>query len=277
MVKLIEKPAVFKVAAPTIDIDGLFEWIKFVGLEELTEDETTPLSQLIDNVCHSRDNDSESLIELAGRQCYNSYAKGRPQDAYLANILDQAHGSVTRHSHFSFMICNVSRTLTHEFVRHAAGVAISQQSQRYINSKNLGFVVPPLMLIDRDEDDIEYFRQGCYDTSQQYEEWQRVYTKKVEKLHNLTSHEKRKRINEAARSILPGCIETGLTWTANIQALRFVIQTRGTIHADLEIRRLAVELLKVSRQYAPILFADLVEFTDTDGLSSVKSTEGYRI
>ena len=41
------------------------------------------------------------------------------------------------------MITGVSRSLTHELVRHRAGFAYSQRSQRFVDESDSPFVVPP--------------------------------------------------------------------------------------------------------------------------------------
>jgi thymidylate synthase (FAD) len=85
------------------------------------------------------------LPELAGRICYDSYKNPRPGGnvAYLCHLKEVGHGSVLEHSHFTLLLTGVSRSLTHELVRHRAGMGYSQESQRYVDATNTGFVVPP--------------------------------------------------------------------------------------------------------------------------------------
>lgn len=274
MVSLVYNPEVHLIGYPSVNEKELFYWIDSQGLSEVSEDNSTPLSSLVDHIMLDTNN-VEDIIELAGRQCYSSYAKGRPSATYMENILESGHGSVLRHSVFNFAISGVSRNLTHELIRHAAGVAISQQSQRYVDANDIRFVPPPALLeMYNDPEQLEVFRSECEDAVERYVKWQAIY-----KSHFASAepHERKKRTNEAARSVLPGCAETKLVWSANVQSLRFIIQTRGTIYADLEIRRLAVALLEKVKQYTSYLFADLDVFLDTDGRTSIKSTRGYPI
>lgn len=87
---------------------------------------------------------AEVLTETAGRVCYMSFAKPRPggNEAYLTHIKESGHGSVLEHAVWSFVVTGVSRSLTHELVRHRAGFAYSQLSQRYVDESGTAFVVP---------------------------------------------------------------------------------------------------------------------------------------
>src|ERR1022692_4579173 len=134
-------PEVFLVARPQLDYDALAAYLSEVGgsswLERLDK------GQL--------DNDALNLAEFAGRLCYRSWEPGlnpnvtrvrTDQDAYLANILSSAHGSVLEHVSFSFALHNVSRVLTHELVRHRPGAAISQESLRFVRLNDIPFWFP---------------------------------------------------------------------------------------------------------------------------------------
>ena len=98
----------------------------------------------------------QALAEFAGRLCYLSFGEdaglegghrsisGRTtNEAYLANILKVKHGSVLEHAVWTFLLEGVSRSLTHELVRHRAGMGFSQLSQRYVDESEIAFVLPP--------------------------------------------------------------------------------------------------------------------------------------
>src|SRR5580704_16597079 len=94
--------------------------------------------------------DGERLAEFAGRLCYMSQSNpaGRSTRDYLENIKRQGHGSVLEHANYTMLLEGVSRSLTHELVRHRAGFAYSQLSQRYVDESRAAFVVPPAMIGD---------------------------------------------------------------------------------------------------------------------------------
>src|SRR5829696_3961759 len=94
--------------------------------------------------------DGERLAEFAGRLCYMSQKNpaSRATREYLENIKKQGHGSVLEHANYSVLVEGVSRSLTHELVRHRAGMAYSQLSQRYVDESEASFVVPPAIVGD---------------------------------------------------------------------------------------------------------------------------------
>ncbi|MGH9435149.1 MAG: FAD-dependent thymidylate synthase, partial [Terriglobia bacterium] len=108
------------------------ELARFLNDEEMVFATDTPVA-------------AEILNEVAGRTCYMSFGKGRKSNReYLENILSSKHGSVLEHATWSFLITGVSRSLTHELVRHRAGFSFSQLSQRYVDEGEARYVVPPL-------------------------------------------------------------------------------------------------------------------------------------
>ena len=92
----------------------------------------------------------EKLIEVAGRLCYMSFAKPRPggNKAYLSHILEVGHGSVLEHSVYNLIITGVSRSFTHELVRHRAGFGYSQLSQRFVDESTCEFIEPDAIADD---------------------------------------------------------------------------------------------------------------------------------
>lgn len=204
----------------------------------------------------------QSIPEIAGRVCYQSFSKPRPggNRAYMERILSEGHGSVLEHASIGFIIHGVSRSLTHELIRHRAGTAVSELSQRFVDASDIGFVVPP-RYIGREltvktwakamQESLDFYRLLCYEQA--------------------TDTLSRKRIREAARSVLPNCTETHIAFTANLRAWRNILEQRGNIHADLEIRRLAVALLPRLVEYAPNVFQDFEAFVDEDGRESVRN------
>src|SRR5205085_4420758 len=93
---------------------------------------------------------SEVLCETAGRICYLSFAKPRPggNAAYLHNIKESGHGSVLEHAVWNLLVTGISRSLTHELIRHRAGFGYSQLSQRYVDESVAEYVEPDLIAAD---------------------------------------------------------------------------------------------------------------------------------
>src|SRR5215470_14432681 len=125
----ITKPKVYVLGRQVVEEDELARFLNDEGMLFSTD---TSLA-------------AEVLAEVAGRTCYMSFGKGRKSNQeYLENILSSKHGSVLEHAVWNVLITGVSRALTHELVRHRAGFAYSQLSQRYVDEGDAHYVVPPL-------------------------------------------------------------------------------------------------------------------------------------
>src|SRR6201988_2602608 len=92
----------------------------------------------------------EGLGEDTGRTCYMSQSNpvNRTTAEYLENIKKQGHGSVLEHAVYVLLIEGISRSCSHELVRHRAGFGYSQISQRYVDESHAAFVMPPAILGD---------------------------------------------------------------------------------------------------------------------------------
>ncbi|MBA3671349.1 MAG: FAD-dependent thymidylate synthase [Gemmatimonadaceae bacterium] len=198
--------------------------------------------------------DGERLAEFAGRLCYMSQHNPAKRDTrdYLENIKKQGHGSVLEHATYSLLIEGVSRSLTHELVRHRAGFAYSQLSQRYVDESQACFVVPPAIAGDE-------LLEGAWRT--QIESAQSAYVSLVEKLMErygwvADKVHRRKMAREAARGVLPNSTETKIVVTGNARAWRTMLELRSSEGAELEIRRMAVAVLRLLSVEAPAFFSD---------------------
>ena len=206
--------------------------------------------------------DGEKLAEFAGRLCYMSQRNPaqRATRDYLENIKKQGHGSVLEHASYSLLLEGVSRSLTHELVRHRAGFAYSQLSQRYVDESQAAFVVPPAVI---GEDALEDAWRG------QMEEALATYVALVEQLMERYAWiadkiHRRKMAREAARGVLPNSTETKIVVTGNARAWRTMLELRASEAAELEIRRMAVAVLRVLQQEAPGFFSDFEIYSAAD-------------
>jgi len=212
--------------------------------------------------------DGERLAEFAGRLCYMSQANPakRPTREYLENIKKQGHGSVLEHSNYTLLLEGVSRSLTHELVRHRAGFAYSQLSQRYVDESNANFVVPPAII---GENALEA------QWREEVEGAQRAYVALVEQLMQRYGWvadrvHRRKMAREAARAVLPNATETKIVVTGNSRAWRTMLELRSSDGAELEIRRFAVATLRLLQREAPGFFSDFVIYVAEDRREAAK-------
>jgi thymidylate synthase (FAD) len=256
--KIVREPAIYVIGRPQISQD---EVARFLSNHQTTWQTDTDVS-------------AELISELAGRVCYMSFGKGqghKANDAYLENILEQQHGSVIEHAVWNFLVTGVSRSFTHELVRHRAGVAFSQLSQRYVDESDVDFVEPDVIASDPALDAIW---QGAIEAAQAaYQALGERLAERIQAAHpDLSKREKRKMAREAARSVLPNATETKIVFSANARALRHIIELRGAAGTEPEIRRFAVKLLRIMQAEAPHLFADFEVITLPDGSEGVKAT-----
>ena len=275
--KLIHKPQVHVIASTQIHNNGMVQWAKDENLTSSTcsqDLKDTPINNLLLDL--GDDFAGERLIEFAGRHCYRAWLNGRARDKYITNLIDMNHGSVLEHANITFAMQGISRSLSLELIRHRVGIAISQESQRYVDAKDINMVIPPLLLhLDSPgtgKSLIREFEYDCRASLGSYMDTQRNLTSSLDQLKiggkepdGKAATRFKKRINEAARSHLPGASETRLVWTANYRLLRHFLFLRGGIGADLEIRRLAVELLTHVQKVAPTVFSDMEAVNHLEG------------
>lgn len=208
----------------------------------------------------------EHLSEYAGRICYMSQANpaSRTTAEYLHHILESGHGSVLEHGMFSYLLEGVSRSLTHELIRHRVGTAISQLSQRFVDESNTAFVCPPE--IAKDERIAGRWLNACERALDEYRALC-ANLDEAQSTQDLPKTLRRKRIREAARAVLPNCVETKLVWSCNLRELRHILLLRGSIHADLEFQALAKALLSATLPLAPAALAD-ISWSPEEGIIS---------
>ena len=196
----------------------------------------------------------EKLIETAGRVCYMSFQHPRPggNKAYIGHILEVGHGSVLEHAVFNLLFTGVSRSLTHELVRHRAGFGFSQLSQRFVDESECSFVEPDVIAADPELHEV--WLEAVQASQAAYRALADRLTDKFKDIPDKTL--RRKKAREAARSVLPNATETKIFVTANARALRHFVEMRGDAAADVEIRRLAIAVFKLLQEEAPNLFGD---------------------
>ena len=221
--------------------------------------------------------DSSQLCKTAGQLCYASFGPRRTTNenaaAYFERLTSAGHGSVLEHANFSFLLYGISRSVTHELVRHRAGVGISQISQRYVSGSVLRFVERPEY-----QDDPElhaFFEERADRAAAEYEAMaDRLLERQKSGAALLDAEHKtdaRKKVQQTARSVLPNETEAPMVFTGNVRALRHIIEMRADGHAESEIRNLAARLFLCLATADPILFGDYELQSLPDGTFEVKT------
>lgn len=198
---------------------------------------------------------AEVLVEICGRLCYMSFGKGRKtNEEFLKNIIDQKHFSVLEHANWTFIFTGVSRSLTHELVRHRH-FSFSQLSQRYVDESGAQMILPA-GLAGSPGAEFLFFRSVA--------ESKAIYARLVKQMEEKFADEpsltmRRKKARQAARAVLPNATETKIAVTGNARTWREFIQKRNTPMADPEIRALAAEVYRQLKDEAPNLFYNVME------------------
>lgn len=249
--------------------------VKIVGITRFVDEAAIEASDGVWTP-DDRSSDAESLTEFAGRSCYQSWSRPNPKTAanadYLAHIEEVGHWSVMEHGTVTFYIRGVSRSLTHELIRHRH-LSPSQLSQRFVvlnpdvmERSDRDFVVPPLfrgdeqageILLDAWEHAVEAYGALL------------VSAERIMREEGLTGSAASKRAREAARAVLPNMTPTAIVLTGNHRAWREMLLKRLQPEADAEIRALAVVLFKMLSDEEPALYQDL-HLHDRDGIPALE-------
>jgi thymidylate synthase (FAD) len=242
---------VVMLAKPQVHTEGLRGFLEGYGLDfEAYLDDPTELTP------------AAKLLKTAGQTCYASFGPKRTYDAdakrYFDNLASSGHGSVFEHATFSFLCYGISRSNTHEVVRHRAGTAFSQLSQRYVSGRVLRFVESPEYQVHpalhkRFEERID---RAAASYEQLTEELLTLQKDGDAKLAGEARTDRRKRVQQTARSLLPNETETVLVLSGNVRAFRHMIEMRTDEHAESEIRDLFFRIFLCLRMAEPLLFGD---------------------
>lgn len=247
-------PKVFVIAETKQSSAGSLAYLREIGAI------TNMLSPPPDDFTTDAKSGGEWVIEVAGRSCYRSF---KPQlnknvkrvregnKEYIGNILNQKHGSVLEHASVTFACTDVSRIFTHELVRHRAGVAISQESGRYVRIDDIGMFIPTCYSAEWLEANVGPFMGGGFDYKAVAQalvmETESVATSAEAKVREWSERLRlddpkmpfhvKKELTSAMRRNAPGGLSTSIIFTANHRAIRHMIAMRTALGAEEEIRQ----------------------------------------
>lgn len=208
---------------------------------------------------HGQFDEAEDLVEFAGRVCYRSWQPGlnpnvtkvrTDQTEYLLNLLDSRHGSVLEHVTWTFLLEDISRIVTHELVRHRPGVAISQESMRYVRLDDI-----PMWLPDWAQED-PWLMDHARDLLEQMEQFQEMMAEHFDLDRPGQKFAYKKERTSFMRRFAPSGHATTMVWTANARTLRHVIETRTAAGAEEEIRLVFDLVASLMVSECPMLFGD---------------------
>ena len=186
--------------------------------------------------------DAEKAVAAAARLCYSATdacdlydgMDDEKAEKLLQKLVKSGHYSPFEHASFTFAIDGISRACSHQFVRHRLA-SYSQKSQRYVKEKDFDYVVPVSIACNKDAlqkfVDIVVKTRICYDEL-------------VEA--GIPA--------EDARYLLPNACETNIVVTMNARELRHFFSLRCCSRAQWEIRAVAMQMLRLAQEAAPLLF-----------------------
>ena len=210
--------------------------------------------------------EGEKLIASAAKLCYSPSGIGNIEknldeestEKFLEMLVDLGHESPIEHVNFTFGVEGVSRTLTHQLVRHRIA-SYSQQSQRYVKLDQFEYIIPPSiakneeankLFVEAMEKNQEYYNSI---TDILFEEYFNEYLKRG--IEEKTARQKsEKQAIEDARYVFPNACETKIVFTMNARSLFNFFRLRCCNRAQWEIRELAIEMLKKVKEVYPTLF-----------------------
>jgi len=185
----------------------------------------------------------EKVVALAARLCYSPASIAELQqklessdiESFLDKIMSLGHHSVLEHASFTFGIEGISRVTSHQLVRHRIA-SFSQQSQRYVSHKDEFTSIMPDTIADNTD-----ARQIFAFVS---ETVHKAYAQLVDM--GIPA--------EDARYILPNATETKIVMSMNARELLHFFALRCCQRAQWEIREMAVEMLRLVKKIAPVIF-----------------------
>lgn len=253
MTRLVDRPEVFLIQKPSLDWEEVRRYLRKVG--ERTDTDPVAWADRVEGHI----SDGEALIEFGGRECYRSWVPGanvnvtkvrENSTTYLGNILSSGHGSVLEHANYSFVFDDVSRVFTHEMVRHRAGVAVSQESMRFVRLTDIPFWFPEWA---RDD-------QLLMDRSIQLLTMMETHQRWMEKHFRLDEEgvdfSEKKHKTSFMRRFAPDGVATGMLCTVNVRAMRHIVYMRTALGAEEEIRLVMDDVANLALEATPNLMQD---------------------
>lgn len=255
MPRIISSPEVFLISQPSLSWNEIRRYIAKVAIRT----ETYALDWAARTQDDTEITDGDALVELGGRLCYRSWVPGANANVtkirentkdYLGNVLKSGHGSVTEHANYSFIFDDVSRVFTHEMVRHRAGVAVSQESMRFVRLTDIPFWFPEWAQKDHE------LMDRSVKLLHQMEDHQKWMTKHFGLDNEGVQFSEKKHKTSFMRRFAPDGVATGMLCTINVRALRHIIYMRTALGAEEEIRIVFDEVARLALEATPNLMQD---------------------
>ena len=252
------QPDVYFIGATAILPDGLLKYLRDSGNGDFTDSMAAARAGGL--------SDGEILCSFYAKLCYASLTLGKNANVTrirdipdnLAACFDQGHGSVFEHVQLNFVVRNCSRVFSHELVRHRVGTAFSQTSGRYVRGDDVDVVFDPIL---------EPVKELAVELQGVIEDYYRRMVQGMG-LDEMKDFGRKKQATSALRRFLPNGQSNEIGFSANLRALRHVVQVRTSRHAEWEIRVVFGKVYELVKLRYPMLFHGARE-ERVDGLIEV--------
>ncbi len=255
MTRIIERPEVFLVGLPSLDWTEIRRYLDKVSAR--TDSDATSWADRVQSDGSVPDGDA--LVEFGGRLCYRSWVPGaninvtrvrEDSEQYLGNILKSGHGSVAEHPSYSFVFDDVSRVFTHEMVRHRAGVAVSQESMRFVRLTDIPFWFPKWA---RDDHELMDRSIQLLNKMEDHQTWMANHFGLDDEGVNFSE---KKHKTSFMRRFAPDGVATGMLCTINVRSIRHIVYMRTALGAEEEIRLVMDDVANLALKVTPNLMQD---------------------
>lgn len=268
-------PRTYLIGYTTLDRKQLRQYLLDTDQAEFLEAiHTADQANLDAEGYHPPVSDAEILCSFYAKLCYRALttrhneniSRVRDIPDNIVGTLKQGHGSVFEHVWLNFVTTGCSRVFTHELVRHRVGTAFSQTSGRYVRSDTLDMVLDDPILKETGVDG----HQSAYDVIVAMAgNLEANYATLMEGIDwDALDFATKKKLTSALRRILPNGQANEIGWSANIRALRHLIQLRTSRHAEWEIRKVFHDVFHIVADRYPLLMDGAV-IEEVDGLVEV--------
>ncbi|WP_308533723.1 FAD-dependent thymidylate synthase [uncultured Peptoniphilus sp.] len=208
----------------------------------------------------------EETIAKSAKLCYSrvgvdEISEKLDEDStnnFLNMLMSLSHLSPLEHASFTFAVEGVSRTLTHQLVRHRIA-SYSQQSQRYVRLDHFEYIIPPQ--IEKNERAREIYIKAMEEDQRAYSELVDILVEENSRPYIEKGMTREKAIRnveklsiEDARYVFPNACETKIVFTMNVRTLLHFFSLRCCNRAQWEIKQMATEMLRQLKELSPILF-----------------------
>ena len=208
----------------------------------------------------------DAVVAAAAKLCYSPVGVDGIMEKltdeevakFVNTLVNMGHESPIEHVSFTFAIEGISRSCSHQIVRHRIA-SFSQQSQRYVKLDQVEYIIPPE--IERNEEAKKIFIESMNKCQEDYDKLVEIlFAKHYQELLDKDVSEKKAKSQaekmsiEDARYVFPNACETKMVFTINARSLYNFFSKRCCNRAQWEIRQLADEMLKLVKEVAPVLF-----------------------